>query len=101
MTTRPLKKISVGVVGTGLVGSEFLQQLESTRDQLEAQGLDVTVASISKTKPNEDGERQPWMLCDDEDGCTLEDVEAGLSDPNAGEAGDFMKMAAFLKSRSS
>ena len=87
--------------GTGLVGGEFLEQIEATRDQLAKQGLDVTVAAISKTKPNEDGERQPWMLCDDEDGCTLEDVEAGLADPNAGEAGDFMKMASFLKSCSS
>ena len=95
---RPLKKVAVGIVGTGLVGSEFLQQLESTRDMLTAQGLDVTVASISKTKPNEDGERQPWMLCDDEEGCTLDDVEAGLADPAAGEQGDFLKMADFVKS---
>ena len=94
---RALKKIAVGIVGTGLVGSEFLEQLESTRDLLVEQGLDVTVASISKTKPDADGERKPWMLCDDEDGCTLDDVDAGLKDPEAGEAGDFLKMADFLK----
>ena len=28
------------------------------------------------------------MLCDDEDGCTLEDVAAGIDDPEAGEAGE-------------
>ena len=91
-----MKKVAVGVVGTGLVGGEFLSQLEATRPMLEAQGLDVTVASISKTKPTADGERKPWMLCDDEAGCTLDDVEAGLEDPNAGEEGDFLKMADFL-----
>ena len=96
MMARPMKKVAVGVVGTGLVGSEFLSQLEATRQMLEAQGLDVTVASISKTKPTADGERKPWMLCDDEAGCTLDDVEAGLEDPNAGEEGDFLKMADFL-----
>lgn len=96
MMARPMKKVAVGVVGTGLVGSEFLSQLEATRPMLEAQGLDVTVASISKTKPTADGERKPWMLCDDEAGCTLDDVEAGLEDPNAGEEGDFLKMADFL-----
>ena len=96
MMARPMKKVAVGVVGTGLVGGEFLSQLEATRPMLEAQGLDVTVASISKTKPTADGERKPWMLCDDEAGCTLDDVEAGLEDPNAGEEGDFLKMADFL-----
>ena len=98
VTKPPPKQIAVGVVGTGLVGSEFLRQLETTRDKLEKQGLDVTVASISKTKPNQDGERQPWMLCDSEEGCTLDDVEQGIADPDAGEAGDFDKMADYLKS---
>lgn len=97
MMARPAKKVAVGVVGTGLVGGEFLEQIESTRSMLEAQGLDVIIASISKTKPNADGERQPWMLCDDEEGCTLDDVEKGIADPDAGEAGDFLKMADFLK----
>jgi len=97
MMAQPMKKIAVGIVGTGLVGGEFLEQLEGTRDMLKAQGLDVTVASISKTKPDADGERQPWMLCDDEEGCTLEDVEAGMKDADAGEAGDYVKMADFLK----
>ena len=97
MMAQPMKKIAVGIVGTGLVGGEFLEQLEGTRDMLKAQGLDVTVASISKTKPDADGERKPWMLCDDEEGCTLEDVEAGMKDADAGEAGDYVKMADFLK----
>jgi len=97
MMARPLKRIAVGIVGTGLVGGEFLQQLESTRSALTSQGLEVTVASISRTKPDADGERKPWMLCDDEEGCTLEDVEQGMADPAAGEAGDFLKMADFLK----
>jgi len=86
------KSVALGIVGTGLVGSEFLQQIESTRDTLAAQGLDVTVAAISKTK---DG--KPWMLCDSS-GCTLDDVAKGLADAAAGEPGDFAKMAAFLKS---
>jgi len=94
---RPLKEVAVGVIGTGLVGGEFLQQIEATRGMLEAQGLDVTVASISRTKPDADGERKPWMLCDSEEGCTLDDVESAISDPEAGEAGDFIKMASFLK----
>ena len=96
MMARPLKKVAVGLVGTGLVGGEFLQQVESTRDQLEKQGLELVVASISKTKPNADGERQPWMLCDS-GSCTLVDVEKGMNDPDAGEAGDFVKMAEFLQ----
>ena len=91
------KKVAVGVVGTGLVGSELLQQIEATRPLLEKQGLEITIASISKTKPDADGERKPWMLCDDEDGCTLEGVEDAMGDPDAGEAGDFNKMADFLK----
>ena len=74
----PTKKIALGIVGTGLVGGEFLEQLESTRDKLAKQGLEVIVASISKTKPDKDGERQPWMLCDDEEGCTLESVAQGI-----------------------
>lgn len=97
MMARPLKEVAVGVIGTGLVGGEFLQQIEATRGMLEAQGLDVTVASISRTKPDADGERKPWMLCDSEEGCTLDDVESAISDPEAGEAGDFIKMASFLK----
>ena len=32
------------------------------------------MASISKTKANADGERKPWMLCDSEEGCSLESV---------------------------
>jgi len=92
MMARPSKKIALGIVGTGLVGGEFLQQLESTRDKLTAQGLDVTVASISRTKV-QDGERKPWMLCDSEEGCTLEDVDEAMDDPEAGEEGDFVKMA--------
>ena len=95
---RELKKIAVGVVGTGLVGSELLQQIEGCKKQLADQGLEITVASISKTKPDADGERQPWMLCDEEEGCSLKDVEAAMDDPDAGEAGDFLKMADFLKS---
>ena len=95
---RELKKIAVGVVGTGLVGSELLQQIEGCKKQLADQGLEITVASISKTKPDADGERQPWMLCDEEEGCSLKDVAAAMDDPDAGEAGDFLKMADFLKS---
>ena len=37
--------------------------------QLADQGLEITVAAISKTKPDAGGERQPWMLCDEEEGC--------------------------------
>ena len=55
------------------------------------------MASISKTKPNADGERRPWMLCDSEEGCSLESVSEAMSDPAAGEEGDFVKMADFLK----
>ena len=57
------------------------------------------MASISKTKPNADGERRPWMLCDSEEGCSLESVSEAMSDPAAGEEGDFVKMADFLKVR--
>lgn len=38
------------------------------------------------------------MLCDDENGCTLEYVEEAVADPAAGEPGDFLKMADFLRS---
>lgn len=92
MMAPPMKKVALGIVGTGLVGGEFLHQLEATRELLTAQGLDIVVAAISKTK-----EGKPWMLCD-VSGCTLADVEAALTDPEAGEAGDFAKMADFLKS---
>merc|ERR1719217_1523983 len=94
------KKVSVGVIGTGLVGAELLEQLESCKEALHKQGLDITVASISKTKPNADGERRPWMLCDSEEGCSLESVSEAMSDPAAGEEGDFVKMADFLKESS-
>jgi aspartokinase/homoserine dehydrogenase 1 len=94
------KKIAVGVIGTGLVGAELLEQLESCKATLQKQGLDITVASISKTKNNADGERKPWMLCDSEEGCSLESVGEAMKDPEAGEEGDFVKMADFLKATS-
>jgi hypothetical protein len=56
--------------------------------------------SISKTRPDADGERQPWMLCDTDEGCTLDSVEEAMADPDAGEAGDFVRMAEFLKETS-
>ena len=58
------------------------------------------MASISKTKNNADGERKPWMLCDSEEGCSLESVGEAMNDPEAGEEGDFVKMADFLKETS-
>ena len=64
------KQIAVGVIGTGLVGAELLKQIEECSPALLKQNLDIAVLSISKTKPNADGERAPWMLCDDEEGCT-------------------------------
>merc|ERR1719201_3110173 len=91
------KKVSVGVIGTGLVGAELLEQLESCKEALHKQGLDITVAAISKTKPDADGERKPWMLCDSEEGCSLDDVDAGMADPDAGEEGDYVKLASFLQ----
>jgi len=99
MAVQP-KKVAVGVIGTGLVGAEFLSQLESCQDSLLEQGLDVTVASISKTKPNADGERKPWMLCDSEEGCTLDSVSDAMEDPDAGQEGNFEVMADFLKESS-
>jgi len=99
-TARPVKKVAVGVIGTGLVGGELLEQLEACKASLAKQGLEITVASISKTKPAADGERQPWMLCDSEEGCSLESVAKAMEDPAAGEAGDFVKMADFLKETS-
>ena len=96
MAVQP-KKIAVGVIGTGLVGAELLSQLESCKDSLLKQGLDITVASISKTKPDADGERKPWMLCDSEEGCTLDSVSDAMEDPDAGQEGDFEVMADFLK----
>jgi len=99
MAVQP-KKIAVGVIGTGLVGAELLSQLESCKDSLLKQGLDITVASISKTKPDADGERKPWMLCDSEEGCTLDSVSDAMEDPDAGQEGDFEVMADFLKESS-
>ena len=75
-------------------------QLESCKATLQKQGLDITVASISKTKNNADGERKPWMLCDSEEGCSLDSVTDAMNDPEAGEEGDFVKMADFLKETS-
>ena len=97
---REPKKVAVGVIGTGLVGGELLKQIEECSAALKDQGLEITVASISKTRPDADGERQPWMLCDDEEGCTLESVAAAMDDPEAGEPGDFVRMAEFLKETS-
>jgi len=99
MAVQP-KKVAVGVIGTGLVGAELLEQLEGCKAALQKQGLDITVASISKTKPNADGERKPWMLCDSEEGCSLDSVTDAMNDPEAGEEGDFVKMADFLKETS-
>ena len=83
-----MKKIAVGVVGPGLVGSEVLRQIEATRPLLEQQGLDVTVTAISTSKR---------MICDDEDGCTLEDIEGILNDPSGGVDADLEQMAAKLQ----
>ena len=74
---RELKKIAVGVVGTGLVGSELLQQIEGCKKQLAAQGLEITVASISKTKPDADGERQRKLRLLDEYNALLDKVVHG------------------------
>jgi hypothetical protein len=94
------KKVAVGVVGTGLVGGELLKQIEEFAPALRKSGLDLSVVSISKTRPDADGERQPWMLCDTDEGCTLDSVEEAMADPDAGEAGDFVRMAEFLKETS-
>jgi len=48
MAVQP-KKVAVGVIGTGLVGAELLEQLEGCKEMLAKQGLDIKVASISKT----------------------------------------------------
>ena len=83
-----MKKIAVGVVGPGLVGSEVLRQIEATKPLLEQQGLDVTVTAISTSKR---------MICDDADGCTLEDIEGILNDPSGGVDADLEQMAAKLQ----
>ncbi len=87
-----LKRIAVGVVGPGLVGGELLRQIEATQPQLRKQGLDVTVAAISELK---DG--KPWMMCEAEDGCTIDGLYKALKEPNTGMPGDFLKMADYLK----
>ena len=53
---REPKKVAVGVIGTGLVGGELLKQIEECSAALKDQGLEITVASISKTRPDADGE---------------------------------------------
>ena len=90
------KHVAVGVIGTGLVGGELLKQIEEYGPALKKQGVELTVASISKTRMT-DGERKPWMLCEEGE-CTLDYVEEKIKDPAAGEEGDFLKMADFLKS---
>ena len=40
---------------------------------IEKQGVELTVASISKARMT-DGERKPWMLCEEGE-CTLDYVE--------------------------
>lgn len=84
------KRVALGMVGPGLVGGELLKQLEATRDILKANGMEVTVSAISDLK-----EGKPWMMCR-ESWITLEEAQkASYAD---GEAGDFLKMADYLKS---
>lgn len=84
------KRIALGMVGPGLVGGELLRQLEATKDILKDNGMELTVSAISDLK-----EGKPWMICR-ESWITLEQAQqASYAD---GEAGDFGKMADYLKS---
>lgn len=94
-----VKKVAVGVIGTGLVGSEVLKQVDATSADLAKQGLQLHVAAISTRRDwTDSGERKPWMLCQDDEGCSIEGILADLNNPDLGEEGDFMKMADHLKS---
>jgi len=94
-----VKKVAVGLIGTGLVGSEVLKQVEATSADLAKQGLELCVSAISTRRDwTESGERTPWMLCQDEEGCSIEGILSDMNNPDLGEVGDFMKMADHLKS---
>jgi len=85
------KKVAVGLVGPGLVGGCLLEQMEATKATLAANGMDVEVMAIADMK---DG--KPWMLCRDK-WITVKDAKSAKWDD--GEAGDFEKMADYLKSK--
>mmetsp|Transcript_80320 Transcript_80320/g.117740 ORF Transcript_80320/g.117740 Transcript_80320/m.117740 type:complete len:370 (-) Transcript_80320:151-1260(-) len=86
----PVKRVAIGMVGPGLVGAEVLRQLEATKDILKANDMDVTVSCIADLK-----EGKPWMMCK-ESWISLDEAQkATYAD---GEAGDFEKMATYLKS---
>ena len=78
------KRIALGVVGPGLVGGEFMVQLEATQPLLEKQGLDVVVAAVSELKPDANGKLQGWQICSDTS-LSIADFKAALADPAAGE----------------
>ena len=78
------KRIALGVVGPGLVGGEFMVQLEATQALLEKQGLDVVVAAVSELKPDANGKLQGWQICSDTS-LSIADFKAALADPAAGE----------------
>jgi len=90
------KRIALGIVGPGLVGGEFMAQLEATQALLEKQGLDVVMAAVSELKPDANGKLQGWQICSDTS-LSIADFKAALADPAAGEAGDFARMADHLK----
>ena len=97
VTMAAKKQIAIGIVGPGLVGGELMAQIEATKPLLDKQGLEVTVAAISELKPDASGKLQGWQICSDKS-LSIADFKAALADPDAGEPGDFDKMADFLKS---
>jgi hypothetical protein len=78
------KRIALGIVGPGLVGGEFMAQLEATQALLEKQGLDVVMAAVSELKPDANGKLQGWQICSDTS-LSIADFKAALADPAAGE----------------
>lgn len=91
MAAKGVTKVSVGLVGTGVVGGELFKQLEATKAKLlKDDKIDMTLAAVSTVKDD-----ASWMLCDDK-GISMKSFEGALAAKGTGQAGDFKAMAEFL-----
>mmetsp|Transcript_4801 Transcript_4801/g.14900 ORF Transcript_4801/g.14900 Transcript_4801/m.14900 type:complete len:433 (-) Transcript_4801:141-1439(-) len=95
MMAHRAKHVSVGIIGTGVVGGDLFKQLDSTKANLiKSNKLDVKIVALTFKR---DG--QSYMLLS-KDGITLADYQAALKDKTKGEPSDLDKFSAFVKSAS-
>lgn len=50
MASKSTKRVSVGLIGPGLIGRTLLQQLDETRSSLSAENLEIDVVAVCNSK---------------------------------------------------